>query len=115
MNDSQSVPDGTRQPHTDLHRHLDDGGRHHEITVSADERVATVRLDITDRNGLIVGRVSGAIPVGGLATAADLLGAVLGAAGMAHAAAVDGQLSRLGGKRRTEPWTTGVAGHSRAA
>jgi hypothetical protein len=116
MNDSDWLLDGeSRQPHTDLHRHLVDGGRHHEITVSADDGTATVRLDITDEKGLIVGRISGEIPTGGLVAAADLLGAVLGAAGMAHAATVDGRLRRLERRRRADQWSAGVGGRGRAA
>ncbi|HKD97179.1 MAG TPA: hypothetical protein VKB69_06190 [Micromonosporaceae bacterium] len=102
MNENDWLPDESRQPHTDLHRHMVDGGRHHEITVSADEGTAQVRLDITDPNGLIIGRIAGEIPAAGLSAAGDLLGTVLGAAGIAHTGK-GGPLSRLDRRRRDFP------------
>jgi hypothetical protein len=99
MNECGWIPDENQQPHTDLHRHMVDGVHHHEITVTADDGTARVRLDITDPAGVIIGRISGEIPAGGLSAAGDLLGSVLSAAGLAHTALADPEPIRIDRRR----------------
>jgi hypothetical protein len=100
MSDSDWPLDEADQPRTDLHRHHLDGGRHHEIVVTAIDATASVRLDITDPTGLIIGRISGEIPAAGLTAAGDLLGATLTAVGRAHASGAEPGVSRMERKRQ---------------